>query len=200
MPRHHVGWGLLVAAAAAVGACQPQRGTAPVADGTSVGSGRVGEVADDRRSRARKTRGETARPSGTHPADSVAPAAPVQTARRPTPDSEAGDAEGARDEHASPAAPGIETINANPQRLLGADGPGLRARLGEPARRRTEAATQVWQYRLGQCVLDIVLYPENGGMRAAHVEARDRDGKAMATRRCLHALLTRQGGTASAQP
>jgi hypothetical protein len=74
---------------------------------------------------------------------------------------------------------------------MGASSEGVAAMLDQPAQRRVEAAVQVWQYRLESCVLDVVLYPADGGARVAHLEARDRLGAAMATRDCLRRVLRR---------
>jgi hypothetical protein len=94
-------------------------------------------------------------------------------------------------------APNIDPINANPQRFIGADGPGLTARLGAPAQRRVEANARVWQYRLRRCVLDIVLYPEHGTRRATHIEARNRQGEPIPARQCLRPLLQQKRGQSS---
>lgn len=128
------------------------------------------------------------------PTTSTDAGGPVQTAHRPAPGTDSGPGATDPDDDGVPA---IDPINANPQRFLGADGNGLTARLGPPTRRRVEASARVWQYRLSQCVLDVVLYPRNGSIRAVHIEARDRDGEAMPTRRCLHALLARTRGAPS---
>ncbi len=149
----------------AVPACQPKRGTAPVAQGTGGGAPAAAETAN-----ARDT--QTARGRA------------AETARGETSE--------------TPEAPRIRPIDANAQRMLGADADGLAARLGEPTRQRREAAARVWQYRLDACVLDVVLYPESGKPVVAHLEARDRSGARMPTDRCLRRLLekraTRQNG------
>ena len=147
-------------AAFAVLACQPKRGTEPVADGAHAGAG-----------------------AGSHAAAGDRP----QEARLP----DGGKTGGASDtqQATDDAAPRVRPSDANPQRVLGAHADSLAARLGTPSQRRREAAARVWQYRLEACVLDVVLYPEDGTPVVAHVEARDRQGAPMATEKCLRRLL-----------
>lgn len=72
------------------------------------------------------------------------------------------------------------------QELIGRDGGGVRSALGEPKRIRKEDSAQVWQYDGGSCVLDLFLYPEGGGHRVVHLEARDvLSGKAFDSDRCV---------------
>lgn len=164
----------LIVVATALAACQPQRTRAPVADGAAAA--------------------RNADPTDPPAAGESADGAPVQTARRSESDS-APDASAADDGTAADP-PDLARINANPQRLLGADGPGLRARLGEPTRRRAEADARVWQYHAGQCVLDVVLYPDDGAIRAAHIEARDREGTRIPSRACLRHLRKARAASA----
>lgn len=66
----------------------------------------------------------------------------------------------------------LSKVNADPQQLLGMDGPALHDLLGEPALVRREGEAEIWQYRADECVLDLFLY---GGMRQVeHVDLRDR--------------------------
>lgn len=155
-------------AAFAVLACQPKRGTGPVADGTHARGAGTGSHAT----------------AGDRP----------QEARLPEGGKTGGDPDTQRGTDG--AAPRVQPIDADPQRVLGAHADSLAARLGTPSQRRREAAARVWQYRLEACVLDIVLYPEDGTPVVAHVEARDRQGAPMPTDQCLRRLLKQR---ASAQ-
>ncbi|MDW8399949.1 MAG: hypothetical protein RMK90_15460, partial [Acetobacteraceae bacterium] len=56
--------------------------------------------------------------------------------------------------------------------LIGATPERVRARLGEPDLRRAEAGAEVWRYSAAHCHLDLILYPEGGGLRVAHAAAR----------------------------
>jgi cytoskeletal protein RodZ len=176
--------GLLIVALAALAACQPRQHEPPVVGGDIPAPRPEGadaatpHTATPTASEASATSAkpdiaadtgetaETAAPTETGGDDTA-----VQTARRRT--------------EPEPK------INADPERLLGEAPEGVAAMLGEPAQRRIEAAVQVWQYRLKSCVLDVILYPENGGARVAHLEARDRLGNAMATADCLRRVRRR---------
>ncbi len=161
---------VLLAALAVLG-CQPKRGNPPVADGTNAGK------------------------AAAHAASAEATEG-TRTARLPGDGAAAGETRSGDAQTADALA--LQPIDTNPQRMLGADAEGLAARLGEPARRRREAAAQVWQYRLQTCVLDVVLYPENGTPVIAHLDARDRQGAPVATRGCLRRLLERRAAAQSA--
>lgn len=76
--------------------------------------------------------------------------------------------------------------SVQPRELLGRDGPGVVAALGEPGRVRKEAAAQIWQYDGGSCVLDVFFYPDGGStLRVVHLEARDNAGKGMEEALCI---------------
>lgn len=53
----------------------------------------------------------------------------------------------------------------------------LVALFGEPDLRRAEPPAELWQYRGADCVLDIFLYREVGGVHVIHSEMRRRDGR-----------------------
>ena len=83
-------------------------------------------------------------------------------------------------------------IDDNPARLLGLGSRDLERVLGAPEMVRRETPAQVWQYRTGACVLDVVLYDEAGGDRVDYLEARDRSGGKIETRSCLNQVLRGQ--------
>lgn len=72
--------------------------------------------------------------------------------------------------------------------LIGLSGPAVQETLGDPARVRHEASTEIWQYAGPACVLDVFLYAEKGGSAVVHVEARDLEGRKADSRRCLGSL------------
>jgi hypothetical protein len=87
----------------------------------------------------------------------------------------------------APAAPLDGAVTIAPEtpsrpRLEVRDLPGLDniserelvSRLGEPDFTRKEASAQIWQYRSDSCVLDVFLYPEDGGLKVVHAATRDR--------------------------
>jgi len=50
----------------------------------------------------------------------------------------------------------------------------LMQRLGAPDFTRRDAPAEIWQYRSASCVLDVFLYPEQGGLKVVHATTRDR--------------------------
>jgi hypothetical protein len=72
--------------------------------------------------------------------------------------------------------------------LLGARPDAVRRWLGEPALRRIEGAAEVWLYAGPACALDLVLYPERGGLRVAHAVARASGTEQRAEAACLAEL------------
>jgi len=50
----------------------------------------------------------------------------------------------------------------------------LTQRLGAPDFTRHDDPAQIWQYRSASCVLDVFLYPEDGGLKVVHATTRDR--------------------------
>lgn len=50
----------------------------------------------------------------------------------------------------------------------------LTQRLGTPDFTRHDDPAEIWQYRSASCVLDVFLYPEDGGLKVAHATTRDR--------------------------
>ncbi|WP_189049877.1 hypothetical protein [Aliidongia dinghuensis] len=47
-------------------------------------------------------------------------------------------------------------------------------RLGTPDFTRRDPPAEIWQYRSASCVLDVFLYPGDGGLKVAHATTRDR--------------------------
>jgi hypothetical protein len=80
--------------------------------------------------------------------------------------------------------------------LLGAGPDTLRARLGHPSLRRPEGTAEIWLYTAPSCALDLVLYPEGGGLRVAHAAARASGAEGRTEAECLREL--RAGGQAGA--
>ena len=130
----------------------------------------------------------TASPAQTNIADTSKPAnAPKPTPLATTPAVAHGDT----------IIPTAARLSGDPQELLGLDHSALRRVLGKPAQVRREVAAQVWQYVTGDCVIDLYLYDQAGGLKVTYVEARSRSAEMTPTDRCLKSLLERP--TASAQ-
>lgn len=85
--------------------------------------------------------------------------------------------------------PPAPVVDDNPERLIGLGPIGLVALLGQPELIRRERPAQIWQYRDGACVFDVVLYEEGDGERVTYVEARDDGGNRVEPRPCLNRLL-----------
>jgi hypothetical protein len=59
------------------------------------------------------------------------------------------------------------------------------ALIGEPDFRRAEPPAELWQYRTGDCVLDLFLYAEGSeGLRVTHSAARPRSAAPTDAGRC----------------
>lgn len=98
--------------------------------------------------------------------------------------------DGDRPARQAAAAPALRTIL--PQELVGLGPADVQALLGPPELRRVEAMIEVWQYRSERCVLDLYLYPGEGGgptaadglvalaggIAVAHLETRPRSSRA----------------------
>jgi len=85
---------------------------------------------------------------------------------------------------------------ADPLRLAGLSAAELKRVLGEPDFAREEPPAAVWQYRGGDCVLDVFLYGESGLYRVAYAETRDRGIIRVAQSSCYASLLSRHGAEA----
>jgi hypothetical protein len=99
--------------------------------------------------------------------------------------------------HGDTLAPTALRLSGDPKELLGLDYASIRRTLGNPAQVRHEFTAQVWQYVTGDCVVDLYLYDQDGGLKVTYVEARSRTAETTPTTRCLKSLLERP--TASAQ-
>jgi hypothetical protein len=99
--------------------------------------------------------------------------------------------------HGDTLAPIAARLSGDPKELLGLDYSSVRRTLGKPAQIRHELSAQVWQYVTGDCVVDLYLYDQEGGLKVTYVEARSRTAEQTPTTRCLKSLLERP--TASAQ-
>jgi hypothetical protein len=74
--------------------------------------------------------------------------------------------------------------------LIGAAPDMVEASLGTPALRRPDGNAEVWLYATDDgCRLDIVLYPEQSGLRVAHASTRTPQG--MTETGCLQAIADR---------
>ena len=60
-----------------------------------------------------------------------------------------------------------------------------------PELQRREPPAEVWQYRTTTCVFDLYLYNEEGGLRAAHYEARSRSNGEVDPAVCLGSVVER---------
>ena len=139
-----------------------------------------------------------------HPVKTARIAAPAQTQTPPAEAAKPGTAPKPTPLAATPAVahgdtivPAAARLSGDPEELIGLDHSALRRTLGQPAQIRHEFTTQVWQYVTGDCVVDLYLYDEQGGLKVTYVEARSRNAEPTPTTRCLKSLLERP--TASAQ-
>ena len=72
------------------------------------------------------------------------------------------------------APPTLAPPTLEPGSMVGLDGGQLEGRLGLPDYRRVEDTVQVWQYRLENCVVDFVLYPDDSVHRITAWNGRHR--------------------------
>lgn len=87
-----------------------------------------------------------------------------------------------------PAAAAPGTRPAAAAQLLGAGPDAVRRWLGEPSLRRAEGQAEIRLYAGGACALDLVLYPEHGGLRVAHATARASGTESRTEAACLREL------------
>ena len=83
-------------------------------------------------------------------------------------------------------------IDNDPAQLVGMAPTDIVTFLGAPELIRRETPANIWQYRAGGCVLDLVLYPEEGTDRVTYVEARENGLDIMPARDCLTRLLRKR--------
>lgn len=91
--------------------------------------------------------------------------------------------------------PEIPDITA--EALLGLEGEELAALLGQPIQRRREAPAEIWQYRTGSCVVDVVFYETDASARVDYVEARDRTAEPADSGACLEDVLRERASNTS---
>lgn len=89
----------------------------------------------------------------------------------------------AQERRPAPAQP----IVVSSDQLIGLSPTALLATLGSPRLLRRERPAEVWQYRVGSCVLDVFLYGTGEGARVVHLEARDGTAEPIAPQACLGA-------------
>lgn len=79
----------------------------------------------------------------------------------------------------------------DPAGLLGQPAQAVKAAFGDASLHRREPPAEVWQYRTGACVLDVVLYPDGpeGGLQVAHVDLRPVDAPAVDGKTCAAHVL-----------
>lgn len=89
----------------------------------------------------------------------------------------------------SPQAPTASLPQPSPDQLMGLDAQGVTRLLGQPSLKRTEGPANVWQYANRLCVLDVVMYDEEGKSRVSYVELRDPLGGNAVPRNCFRSFL-----------
>ncbi|MEX1109760.1 MAG: hypothetical protein WEC00_12665 [Dongiaceae bacterium] len=75
-----------------------------------------------------------------------------------------------------------------PEAIIGLDSDRLAAQLGMPVFLMRAKASEIWQYRAENCVLDLYLYEESGALRVLYLEARDSFGESQAPGACIAAV------------
>lgn len=122
----------------------------------------------------------------------VEPPSSRQTAPAALPAQPDNDANGLTLRQTGPLAPREEPRRtADPRVLVGLTGAEVADLLGRPGFVRRDAPAEIWQYRGGDCVLDVFLYTEPGGARVQHVELRARQLTQSTTTACFAGLLGR---------
>ncbi len=87
---------------------------------------------------------------------------------------------------ATPPPPDRVTI----ERLMGANEGALNRLLGPPQFHRRDPPARLVRYRAATCLLDLFLYPGEGGVpRVTHIEARGRDGNDKPAAPCLESII-----------
>jgi hypothetical protein len=115
--------------------------------------------------------------SAARPSDSVSQEAPSTASLKP-------------ETLEMPETPQAAPIRVTIERLMGADETALHRLLGSPQFRRRDPPAQLLRYRAPICLLDLFLYPGNGGdHRVTHIEARGRDGKDRPAAKCLDSIV-----------
>jgi hypothetical protein len=78
--------------------------------------------------------------------------------------------------------------NQEPRRLLGLTATDLIGHFGNPTFQVREGNSLKLQFRGLRCVLDAYLYPQDGGLRVTHVDARTPTGTDTDQAACISAL------------
>jgi len=78
----------------------------------------------------------------------------------------------------------------SPKQLIGKKREEIQALLGYPWLLKREGASELWQYRVTQCVLDVFLFADKGGEpKVSHVELRSRRENRAPPRGCYGEIL-----------
>jgi len=89
----------------------------------------------------------------------------------------------------APAAP-PETPVPAVESLRGLEAGKVTLMLGEPQFQRVDSPAELWQYRLGGCVLDLFFYPSSSGeMAVDHLETRHFDNSTTDPQGCFTQLV-----------
>lgn len=95
----------------------------------------------------------------------------------------------------SPSAPAPARPVPPPASLIGVGPETVRAALGNPAFKRAETGTEIWQYGAGQCRLFVYFYDIEGktgadpALTSAHIDARRAAGGASDVGACLSEIV-----------
>jgi len=109
---------------------------------------------------------------------SAAPAAVPQIAAVPAPNVPA-----PTSPPTSPRYPALDSLAGQPSSQI-------ESLLGTPKFRRRDKPAELWQYRSGECVLNLFLYPGiDRGLRVDHLEIHDRNGGSPERQACFVTLL-----------
>lgn len=100
----------------------------------------------------------------------------------------AGCSTGPRPAGEQPGVPARPSSPQEPRRLLGLTPTDLIQRFGNPAFQVREGESLKLQFRGQRCTLDAYLYPQNGGLRVEHVDARAPNGLDIDQLSCIAAL------------
>lgn len=164
----HTRWAALAGAAVLLSACAGSPREIALADGDS-------QAASQRTQIASAARGAPARPvvppSAQDPED--APTARLD----PIPDE--------REQLEEMLA-----FGATPRDLMGAGVGDVAAVLGRPTLVRAERPSEIWQYRVADCVLDVFLRDQGDGLLVDHVEGRDRGGAEVDAESCMDRVVS----------
>ncbi len=77
----------------------------------------------------------------------------------------------------------------DPRQLVGIKGETLIEWMGETVFVRRDGAAEIWRFAADTCFLDVFLYREPDGLRAAHVDARPRSGTQRVTAQACYTRI-----------